>query len=341
MNLLYSMLFPYAYYRPIEISSQKLQQALQEIHNYSLFIFQQGMPIEEDELTELIQDINLGGLCKIRRRYTAKKIQDNGLLINFKIVLATGGFKYVKAALFINPFGVFPCVKLCSRFRNLFDKKVALRELAYQTRFHGMSCTPRLYHVEATAKKVAAYQELATRGDLYSTLLDYTIPPATKGHLMQGVLRCVKTIHKKGVVHADLKPQNILLHTDYFFVMLTDFGLSCETSSRTLTRGTVVFIAPEALSMQPLSPKECDKWSAGLILLMIQKNLHTLPWSGMDLANPERMQLIHETVAKLHASANPVDRLIGRFLSLTPNQRPHLGKAILALQALDETHFNP
>ena len=33
-------------------------------------------------------------------------------------------------------------------------------------------------------------------------------------------------IHKKGVVHADLKPQNILLQGRDYDIKLTDFGIS-------------------------------------------------------------------------------------------------------------------
>jgi serine/threonine protein kinase len=74
--------------------------------------------------------------------------------------------------------------------------------------------------------------------------------------------------HDNGIIHADIKPGNILLSDDCSDVKLADFGLSKALTSLLASqsggvRGTSLFIAPEHLDGAPMSMM-CDTFSFGM-----------------------------------------------------------------------------
>ncbi|MGW4644426.1 protein kinase domain-containing protein [Sphaerisporangium sp. NPDC004334] len=82
------------------------------------------------------------------------------------------------------------------------------------------------------------------------------------------VLEALRSAHAAGVLHRDVKPENVLL-TDDGRVVLTDFGIARMETDTTMTRtglvGTPAFIAPERLRGYP-AQRESDLWSLGATL---------------------------------------------------------------------------
>lgn len=127
----------------------------------------------------------------------------------------------------------------------------------------------RVYEVLDIGDKVFVVMDLAPGGDL----LDYI---KKKGCMKENLsrkiflqmLQAVKHCHKHGVLHRDLKCENILLD-DGINVKLTDFGFSrpfersefCKTFC-----GSAAYAAYEILKGIPYDGEKADVWSMGVVL---------------------------------------------------------------------------
>lgn len=82
------------------------------------------------------------------------------------------------------------------------------------------------------------------------------------------ILAALQYIHKLGIVHGDLKPQNILLTGRDYEVKLADFGISQALEAATCLyegAGSLSYCAPEVLNGDAFNQK-VDVWALGCIL---------------------------------------------------------------------------
>jgi calcium-dependent protein kinase len=90
--------------------------------------------------------------------------------------------------------------------------------------------------------------------------------------IMRQVVSAVLYCHINGIVHRDIKSDNILfLNQDISSpVKLIDFGISVKFEKDTKLKektGTVLYIAPEVISGS--YDEKCDIWSCGILLYMM------------------------------------------------------------------------
>ncbi|MBB2912879.1 serine/threonine protein kinase [Streptosporangium becharense] len=95
------------------------------------------------------------------------------------------------------------------------------------------------------------------------------LPPERVAAIGLRVLSALRAAHDAGVLHRDVKPENVLLADDGR-VVLTDFGIASMTQEAGITRtggvvGTPAFLPPERLHNLPATP-ESDLWSLGATL---------------------------------------------------------------------------
>jgi len=99
-------------------------------------------------------------------------------------------------------------------------------------------------------------------------------------HFTTQIMRALQHAHSRGVVHRDIKPQNMMVLRDGS-VKVTDFGIAClENSSQTLTQealGSVHYISPEQARGDRSSARS-DIYSAGVVLYEMLTN--RLPFEG-------------------------------------------------------------
>ncbi|XP_015064769.1 mitogen-activated protein kinase kinase kinase 17-like [Solanum pennellii] len=110
--------------------------------------------------------------------------------------------------------------------------------------------------------------EFASVGSLADRINNLGLPEFQVQKHTKNILLGLSLIHKKGVIHCDIKPQNILLtgDADDEVAKIADFGLSItlEQNSKENVgqRGTKRYMAPEALLKEEYCPG-FDIWSLG------------------------------------------------------------------------------
>jgi serine/threonine protein kinase/beta-lactam-binding protein with PASTA domain len=93
--------------------------------------------------------------------------------------------------------------------------------------------------------------------------------PAAALDIMAGVLDGLAAAHASGIVHRDVKPENVLLTADGR-LKVADFGLARAQAAAAHTRaglliGTVAYLPPEQVTGDSTGPRS-DVYSAGVVL---------------------------------------------------------------------------
>ncbi|RVE49197.1 hypothetical protein evm_006204 [Chilo suppressalis] len=146
----------------------------------------------------------------------------------------------------------------------------------YETMMHG----PRLYVVmEAAGGGDLCAHVLAARGVRGTRGL----PEARARALAAQLVSAVRHMHARGVVHRDLKMENIMLDTTKQYIKIVDFGLSNIWSAGGALRtpcGSLEYAAPELFVDGRRYGPEVDLWSIGVIVYGMVTG--GLPFTGAD-----------------------------------------------------------
>ncbi|MGK5676699.1 serine/threonine-protein kinase [Micromonospora sp. URMC 106] len=112
---------------------------------------------------------------------------------------------------------------------------------------------------------------LVEGSSLYSVVRqEGPLTPQRTAEIGDGLLAALRVAHAAGILHRDIKPQNVLLDRDGRAV-LTDFGIAAVIgATRGLTgtgsvMGTLGYVAPERLAGRGVEPAS-DLWSLGATL---------------------------------------------------------------------------
>lgn len=180
---------------------------------------------------------------------------------------------------------------------------------------------------------------------------DAPLPVREALEYTEGILRALDAAHLAGLVHRDVKPENVLIGAHG--VKVADFGLARAVTTDTLTGdsdvllGTAAYLSPEQVETGRADARS-DVYSAGLLLFEMLTGEKAFPGdSPINVA----YQHVHGTMPR-PSDAVPtvpveVDELVLRSTAKNPDDRPadagamlhalHRTRDRLGSSVLDET----
>ncbi|GAB3524632.1 Stk1 family PASTA domain-containing Ser/Thr kinase [Arthrobacter monumenti] len=149
--------------------------------------------------------------------------------------------------------------------------------------------------------------------------------------LLDPVIEGLAAAHEAGLVHRDVKPENVLIAEDSR-IKIGDFGLARAVSTSTNTGtliGTVAYIAPELVTGGAADPRS-DIYSVGIMLYEMLTGHH--PYTG-EIPIQVAFQHVNSEVPapsqELPGLAEDLDELVQWCTAADPDERPIDGNALL------------
>jgi serine/threonine protein kinase len=166
---------------------------------------------------------------------------------------------------------------------------------------------------------------------------DGPLPPREVARIGLAVLAALRAAHARGVLHRDVKPDNVLLERETDRVVLTDFGIARLDGSATLTEdgaflGSPEFTAPERARGGTVGP-ESDLWSLGVLLCAALEGRS--PFRREEMSSVLYAVLFEEI--SIPASAEPLGGVVRGLLQREAESRLTLAEAEQLLQAFLES----
>uniref|UniRef100_A0A8C7JQ75 calcium/calmodulin-dependent protein kinase n=1 Tax=Oncorhynchus kisutch TaxID=8019 RepID=A0A8C7JQ75_ONCKI len=239
--------------------------------------------------------------------------------------------------------GAFSIVKRCMRISSgqeyaakiINTKKLSARDhqkLEREARICRLLKHPNIVRLHDSISEEGFHYlvfDLVTGGELFEDIVarEY-YSEADASQCIQQILESVNHCHQSGIVHRDMKPENLLLASKLkgAAVKLADFGLAIEVQGDQQAwfgfAGTPGYLSPEVLRKDPYG-KPVDMWACGVILYIllvgyppfwdedqhrlyqqIKAGAYDFPSPEWDTVTPEAKDLINKML-----TINPVKRV--------------------------------
>ena len=203
-----------------------------------------------------------------------------------------------------------------------------------------------IYSIEQEAEKLFIVMELVEGESLASVLAKGPLPPTEAVKIIRHVAEALAEAHEKGIVHRDVKPDNIIVGKRGTKVL--DFGIAKQlvstTDSPTLTQaglivGTPFYMSPEQALGRPVDARS-DLFSLGVVLYEALAGKR--PYEGESVTET-MMNIIMQEVPDLAVVAPSLPSslvdVVNRALQKKPERR--FGSAGEMIDALSRVDFKP
>lgn len=157
---------------------------------------------------------------------------------------------------------------------------------------------------------IVSIYDVGEDGDIYYIVMEYVegmtlkqyiqkndpIPIETALDIMQQITAAISHAHHYGIIHRDIKPQNILIDPNGN-IKITDFGIAIALSSTNITQtnavlGSVHYLSPEQ-ARGGMANKKSDIYSLGIV--MFELFTGRLPFYGESAISIALKHLQSET----------------------------------------------
>jgi serine/threonine-protein kinase len=224
------------------------------------------------------------------------------------------------------------------------DRTVALKiahpELASEPEFVRRFIGEARAAARLSSPNVVAVYDQGSDGNIHYLVMEYVPGPtlrallAERGRLsprealdvIEGVLAGLVVAHRSGIVHRDVKPENVLLTTGSL-VKVADFGLARAVAAADHSRagqiiGTAAYLAPEQVS-NSTSDERTDVYAAGVMLfeLLTGSQPHTGE-TPLAVAYKHVNEIVPAPSSLVAGLPSALDALVALATSRNPDLRP-------------------
>ncbi|KQZ83987.1 serine/threonine protein kinase [Microbacterium sp. Root166] len=177
---------------------------------------------------------------------------------------------------------------------------------------------------------VMEYLPGITLRDLLREQRRLTVPQAVS--ILDAILSGLAAAHRAGIVHRDVKPENVLLAEDGR-IKIGDFGLARATTANTATGaqllGTIAYLAPELVTRGTADARS-DIYALGIMLYEMLTGEQ--PYKGeqpMQIAFQHATDSVPRPSVKNPGVPEPLDELVLWATEKTPDDRPSDAREML------------
>ena len=161
-------------------------------------------------------------------------------------------------------------------------------------------------------------------------------------HFITQIMRGLSHAHSRGIVHRDIKPQNVMVLRDGS-VKVADFGIAClENSAQTLTQealGSVHYISPEQARGERTDARS-DIYSSGVV--MYEMLTGRLPFEGDSAVSVAIQHLSSVPLAPRELNAEIPQQLeLICMKAMTPDLSRRYASADAMIADLEDFRKNP
>jgi len=190
--------------------------------------------------------------------------------------------------------------------------------------------------------------ELLQGGELFERVIERgRLSEPEVADILRKLVYALEALHRHGILHRDIKLENIVLRGSVDDFKLTDFGFAVDSNPnqpagskvfKDSLAGTLGYCAPEVLRDRNYSPAT-DVWSAGVVLYILLSGRPPFPVANELPANASNQEKIAAELEAIEFGRNPTEwrrsmmeepwnvisleakRLVGKMLELDPKRR--------------------
>ncbi|KAL4147539.1 Serine/threonine-protein kinase pkz1 [Phytophthora ramorum] len=201
-----------------------------------------------------------------------------------------------------------------------------------------------LRDVYVEGRKLFLVTELARGGELFEQIVAYGSFPEPKARdVAREIASALSFLHRHGLVHKDVKPENILLsarvvdyntsgvyrkgnrHESNSLVKLADFGSAGPAGATTNLEdvGTAAYLPPELLTTG-VCTSACDMWALGCVLYIMLSGSHPFDLDGMS----------SDLIVEHRIKSEPITFAFNAWDNVSPDAKDLISKLLVKDPAL-------
>ena len=175
--------------------------------------------------------------------------------------------------------------------------------------------------------------------------LQKPLPPGDAARIIRDIARGLSYAHSQGIIHRDIKPQNILM-TETGIPRITDWGMSKVMGTGmlpTITGFSLSYAAPEQITPGKFgdTDQRTDIYQLGVVFYELLTA--ELPFEGDDISRVS-VRILNDTPrppSVLNPDARPFDRIVLKCLQKDPANRYQSVKGLMdSIEQVLITHID-